>query len=74
MRIICDASKEGLGAYLQQQTKEEGWETTHFASRVLTEFEQKYSMNELELLAVAWSIENVRNYVFGTEFEVVSVH
>ena len=72
-RIICDASKEGLGAILQQQTKE-GWETTHFASRFLTTFEQKYSINEIELLAVVWSIENFRNYVYGTEFEVVSDH
>ena len=60
MRIFCDASKEGLGAILQQQTKK-GWETRHFASRFLTTFEQKYSINELELLAVVRSIENFRS-------------
>ena len=27
---------------------------------------------ELELLAVLWTIENIRNYLSGTEFEVVS--
>ena len=68
--IICDASKEGLGAVLQQKSEEE-WETTLFASRFLTKFEKKYSINEFELLAVVWSIENCRN---GTEFEVVSDH
>ena len=73
LRIICDASKEGLGAILQQQ-HEGGWETTRFASRFLTEFEKKYSINELELLAVVWAIENFRNFVYGTEFEVVSDH
>ena len=73
LRIICDASKESLGAVLQQQT-EEGWETTHFASRFLTELEQKNSINELEFLAVVWSIENFRNYVYGTDFEVVLDH
>ena len=54
-RIICDPSKEGLGAVLQQKPGAE-WVTTHFALRFLTEFEKKYSMNELELLAVVWFI------------------
>ena len=49
-RIICDASKEGLGAVLQQMSNE-GWEKTHFVSKFLTEFEQN-DKNELEMLAV----------------------
>ena len=72
-RIVCDASKEGLGAVLQQKT-DEGWRAIHFASRFLTPFEQKCSINELELLAVVWSVENFRNYVYGTNFEEVSDH
>ena len=55
LRIICDTSKEGLGAVLQQKS-EEGWQATHFASRFLTPFEQKDSINELELLAVVWAL------------------
>ena len=35
LRIISDASKEGLGTVLQQKT-DEGWQATHFASRFLT--------------------------------------
>ena len=73
LRIICDASKEGLETVLQQQTRK-GWVTTHFASRFLTTFEQKYSINDLQLYAVVWSIENFKNYVYGTESEVVSDH
>ena len=73
LRIICDASKEGIRAVLQQQS-EAGWETTYFASRFLTEFDKKYSINEIELLAVVWTIEIFQNYVYGTEFEVVSDH
>ena len=71
VRIICDASKEGLGAVLQQKC-EEGWVATHFASRFLTTFEQKHSINELELLAVVWAIESFRNYVYGIQFEIIS--
>ena len=63
LRIICDASKEGLGAVLQQKTDED-LQATHFASRYLTTFEQKYSINELELPAVVWAIENFRSYIY----------
>ena len=58
---------------LQQKPGAE-WEITHFASQFLTEIEKKYSINELELLAVVWSIENFRIFVYGTEFEVVTDH
>ena len=65
LRIMCDASRDGLGAVLQQQT-EQGWRATHFASSFLTSFEQKYSINELELLAVVSATENFRNFLYGT--------
>ena len=55
LRIICNASKEGLGAVLKQKSQK-GWETPHFASRFLTEFEKKNLINELKLLAVVWPI------------------
>ena len=71
--IICDASKDEMGSVLQQKS-EQGWETTHFAARFLTEFEQKHSINELERLAVVWAIDKCQNYVYGTEFDVVSDH
>ena len=73
LRIICDASKEGLGAVLQQK-RVESWQATHCASSFLTTFEQKYSMNELELFAVVSAIENFRNYVYGVQFEIISEH
>ena len=56
---------------LQQKT-DESWKAIHFASRFLTPFEQKYSINELELLTVVWSVEKFRNHVYGTNFEIVS--
>ena len=47
---------------------------THLASRFLTYFEQKYSINELELLAVVWAIKNSGNYVYGIQFEAIPDH
>ena len=73
LRIICDASKQGLGAVLQQN-EENSWKPIAYASRFLTEFESNYSINELELLAVVWSVEHFKNYVYGIEFEIVSDH
>ena len=73
LRIICDASRDGLGAVLQQQV-ENNWQPICFASRFLTPLESKYSINELELLAVVWAIEHFRNYVYGVEFQVLSDH
>ena len=73
LRIFCDASKQGLGAVLQQKEKE-GWKPISYASRFLTDLEAKYSINELELLAVVWSVEHFKNYVYGINFGVASDH
>ena len=40
LSIICDASKSGLGAVLQQEENGE-WKPLSFASRFLTELEAK---------------------------------
>ena len=73
LRIICDANKNGLRAVLQMN-EQNSWEPLAYASRFLTELESKYSINKLELLAVVWSIEHFKNYVYGIEFGVVFDH
>ena len=75
LRIVCDASKEGLAAVLQQKT-DEGWQATHFASRVLTTVEQKNSINELKLLASSgqYRVLEIRKHVYGTNFDIRSDH
>ena len=70
MRIICDASKQGLGAVLQQRQDNSNWKPIGFASRFLTDFETKYSINELELLAIVWAIKHFKNYVYGVQFKL----
>ena len=54
-RIKCDASRAGLGAALEQRSPT-GWHTVAFASRFLNSNEERYSVNELELLGVVWSV------------------
>ena len=43
-RVRCDASEIGLGACLEQQTKN-NWQLIIYASRFLNSNEQKYSTN-----------------------------
>ena len=71
IRIICDASKAGLGAVLQQidENNENNWRPIHFASRFLTPLESKYSINELELLAIVWAIEHFKKYLLAQNFK-----
>ena len=65
----CDAREKRLGEMLQQ-TQDEDWETTYFASQLLFEFELNYSTKDLERLTTVWAIEKFWNFVYGTEFEV----
>ena len=74
LRIICDGSKQGLGAVLQQQQSNRERKQASFASRFSTDSESKYSINELELLAVVWAIERFKTYVYGVKFQVISDH
>ena len=62
-RIKSDASRAGLRAALEQRSPT-GWHTVAFASRFLNSNEERYSVNELELLGVVWSVEYFKQYFF----------
>ena len=72
-RIKCDASRQGLGAALEQLDCE-GWKTVAFASRFLNSNEERFSINELELLGVVWAIKYFKYYLFGKKFTVLTDH
>ena len=48
--------------------------TVVFASRFLNSNEERYSINELELLSVVWVIDYFKYYLFGKEFTVLTDH
>ena len=73
VRVICDASRSGLGAALEQNTPE-GWKPIAFASRFLNSTEERYSVNESELLGIVWSIDYFKCYLNGKNFTVVTDH
>ena len=72
-RIKCDASRAGLGAALEQRSPI-GWNTVAFASRFFNPNEERYSVNELELLGVVWSVEYFKYYLFGKSFTIITDH
>ena len=71
--IKCDASRAGLGAALEQRSPT-GWHTVAFASRFLNSNEERYSVNELELLGVVWSVEYFKYYLFCKSFTTITDH
>ena len=72
-RIVCDASNTGLGAALEQHSAD-GWVAIAYASRFLNSLEEKYSVNELELLGVVWAIKHFKYYLYGKYFTVITDH
>ena len=62
-------SKKGLGAVLLQDGK-----PVIYASRTLTETEQRYSNIERELLGVVFALERFHHYVYGYTATVQTDH
>jgi len=73
-QVITDASPVGLGAVLVQRQKGE-WVAVSYASRSLTDCEQRYSQTEKEALGVVWGCEKFHQYIYGmNEFDLVTDH
>ena len=74
--MYCDASKEGGLAYLLLQVREDGSKALiQCGSTSLTEAQSRYSITEIELLAVVWGMQKAAFYTKGAPPVVVySVH
>ena len=73
--LHTDASRlNGLGYVLLQKHGEE-WKLIQCGSRFLTDTESRYSMVELELLAIVWATKKCRLYLQGhSEYNVITDH
>ena len=67
--LQTDASGQGLGAVLLQPDVNGVLRLVTYKSRVLQPAEKNYSQIEREALAIAFSIENFRQYFLGQKFE-----
>jgi len=71
--ITCDASRKGLAAILSQE-KDGIRYPVWFASRTLRPPETRYSVSEIELLAVLFGVQKFRQYIELTHFVVETDH
>lgn len=66
LKVSADASAYGLGVVLLQKTDlSAGWRAVAYASRALSETEQRYSQIKKESLAMMWACEKFSDYVLG---------
>ena len=72
--IAADAAKSGIGAVLLQVQNDGSRRPVSFASRSLTETEQRYAVIEKEALAATWACEQFSDYVLGLQFTLETDH
>lgn len=72
-QLIADASPVGLGAVLIQ-INERGPRIIAYASKSLSDTEQRYAQIEKEALALVWGVERFHFYLYGRTFELITDH
>ena len=65
VKISCDSSKCGLGAVLEQDGH-----PVVYASRALTEAQQRYAQIEKELLAIVFACDKFNQFIYGKTVQV----
>jgi hypothetical protein len=73
MEVHCDACSYGIGAVLVQQ-QADGERVLSYASRLLSSAERNYSIMEQECLALVWSLQKFKIFLWGTKIKVITDH
>ena len=71
--LACDASDVGIGAVLLQKGKERLMPIA-YASRTLNPTERRYSVTEIESLAVIFGLKKFRHSILGFKIQVITDH
>ena len=72
--LVCDASKEAVGATLYQISTDKNMQVVAYFSRALSGPDQRRPMRVKELLALTYAIRHLEYYLLNTQFLVVSDH
>lgn len=71
--LIVDASGTGLGAVLIQSDNGKQ-RVISYASKSLSKAERKYSVLDMEAMAIYWGVNRFQMYLLGKEFTVLTDH
>ena len=52
----------------------DGWKPGGFALQFLNATEERYSVHEMEVLGIVWSIDYFKYYLYGKAFTVITDH
>ena len=74
IRITTDGCGYGIAAILEQAVGTESYKPLAYASRTLTDCETRYTITEIECLAVVFAIQKFRQYIHGQNFVVKTDH
>ena len=72
--LSTDASIIGVGAVLSQRDNQQREHPVYYASRALNLAERNYSTIERELLAIVYSVDKFRYYLYGKKFTIFTDH
>ena len=72
--MTTEACNTGLGVVLWRKLGNGEFKPIAFASRYLKDAEAKYSIGELELLAVVWGLERFQFSLYGKQVQLFSDH
>ena len=71
--LMCDASDHAIGAVLGQKKKNK-LHVIYYTSRTLNDAQLNYATTEKEMLAVIFSFDKFRSYLFGSKVIVYTDH
>ncbi|XP_043224537.1 uncharacterized protein LOC122382800 isoform X2 [Amphibalanus amphitrite] len=74
LKMYCDASSSGVGACLVHQFPDGVERPVAYASRTLSEAEQKYAQIEREGLGIIFGVKRFHQYICGRHFTLVTDH
>ena len=74
-QLCTDASRQGVGFVLQQQSNARQWTLVQAGSHFLTPAESRYAVIKLKLLTVTWSVIKCKMFLSALQhFQVVTDH